>query len=144
MPQWVRAALEDYLRRLGPSLKLSISEIEAGTRAGGDTHRAMETEAKRLLAALRPEDHVVVLDERGTELTTRELAAWLGERMHEGVDLAILIGGPDGFAPQVLARAAFKWSLSRLTLPHALARVVLVEQLYRAQCVLANHPYHRD
>jgi len=77
-------------------------------------------------------------------MTTRELAAWLGARMQEGRDLAFLIGGPDGFAPEVLARSDFKWALSRLTFPHALVRVVLAEQLYRAHGVLTNHPYHRE
>jgi 23S rRNA (pseudouridine1915-N3)-methyltransferase len=96
------------------------------------------------LAALRKDDYVVALDERGAEMTTRELAAWLGSRMQGGRDLAFLVGGPDGFVPEVLARSDLKWSLSRLTFPHALVRVVLAEQLYRAHGVLANHPYHRD
>jgi len=104
----------------------------------------METEGQRLLAAVRRDDFVIALDERGEQMTTRELAAWLGGRMQEGRDLAFLIGGPDGFAPAVLERANFRWSLSRLTLPHALVRVVLTEQLYRAHGVLTNHPYHRD
>ena len=75
---------------------------------------------------------------------TRELAAWLSTRMQEGQDLAFLIGGPDGLAPEVLARSKLSLALSRLTLPHALARVLLIEQLYRAHSILANHPYHRD
>ena len=104
----------------------------------------METEAVRLLGAIRKDDYVVTLDERGAEMTTRELSVWLGTRMREGRDLAFLIGGPDGFAPEVLARGDLRWSLSRLTFPHALVRVVLAEQLYRAHGVLANHPYHRD
>jgi 23S rRNA (pseudouridine1915-N3)-methyltransferase len=104
----------------------------------------MVAEAQRLLGALRKDEYVVALDERGTELTTRGLATWLAERMQDGRDLAFLVGGPDGFAPEVLGRSDFKWSLSRLTFPHALVRVVLAEQLYRAHGVLANHPYHRD
>src|SRR6266403_978001 len=80
---------------------------------------------------------------RGSEMTTREVAAWLGARMQEGRDVALLIGGPDGLAPEVLARSDFKWSLSRLTFPHALVRVLVAEQLYRAHGVLTNHPYHR-
>jgi 23S rRNA (pseudouridine1915-N3)-methyltransferase len=104
----------------------------------------MEAEGQKLLAALRKDDYVVALDERGSEMTTRELAAWLGNRMQSGRDLAFLVGGPDGFVPEVLARSDLKWSLSRLTFPHALVRVVLAEQLYRAHGVLANHPYHRD
>ena len=145
MPKWVREAYEDYITRLGSGLKISLVEIESGARsAGRPPAKAMEAEGQKLLAALRKEDYVVALDERGAEMTTRELAAWLKTRMREGRDLAFLIGGPDGFVPEVLARSDFKWSLSRLTFPHALVRVVLAEQLYRAHGVLANHPYHRD
>ena len=145
MPKWVREAYEDYITRLGSGLKVSLVELEPGQRsAGRPPQKAMEAEAQKLLGALRKDDYVVVLDERGAEMTTRELAAWLKTRMQEGRDVAFLVGGPDGFAPEVVARSDFKWSLSRLTFPHALVRVVLAEQLYRAHGVLANHPYHRD
>jgi 23S rRNA (pseudouridine1915-N3)-methyltransferase len=97
-----------------------------------------------VLAALRDRERVVLLDETGKTLATRELAARLGVLAGESPDLALLIGGPDGHAPAVRARAAESWSLSRLTLPHGLARVLLAEQLYRAQTVLLGHPYHRD
>ena len=86
----------------------------------------------------------MALDERGTQMSTRELADWLGGRMQEGRDLAFLIGGPDGFAAEVAARSDMTLSLSRLTLPHALARVVLAEQLYRAMTIFTHHPYHRE
>jgi 23S rRNA (pseudouridine1915-N3)-methyltransferase len=145
MPKWVREAYEDYITRLSSGLKVSLIEIEPGVRsAGRPPQKAMEAEAQKLLAAVRKEEYVVTLDERGAEMTTRELAAWLKARMQDGRDLAFLVGGPDGFAPEVLARSDFKWSLSRLTFPHALVRVVLAEQLYRAHGVLTNHPYHRD
>jgi 23S rRNA (pseudouridine1915-N3)-methyltransferase len=145
MPKWVREAYEDYITRLGSALKISLVEIEPGPRsAGRPPQKAMESEAQKLLAAVRKDEYVVALDERGAEMTTRELAAWLKNRMQEGRDLAFLIGGPDGFAPEVLGRSDLKWSLSRLTFPHALVRVVLAEQLYRAHGVLVNHPYHRD
>jgi 23S rRNA (pseudouridine1915-N3)-methyltransferase len=145
MPKWVREAYEDYITRLGPGLKITLTEIEPGARsAGRPPQRAMETEGQRLLAAVRKDDYVVALDERGSEMSTRELAAWLGNRMQDGRDLAFLVGGPDGFVPEVLSRSDFKWSLSRLTFPHALVRVVLAEQLYRAHGVLTNHPYHRE
>ena len=145
MPKWVREAYEDYITRLGSGLKVSLVEIEPGQRsAGRPPQKAMEAEAQKLLGAVRKDEYVVVLDERGAEMTTRELAAWLKTRMQEGRDVAFLVGGPDGFAPEVVARSDFKWSLSRLTFPHALVRVVLAEQLYRAHGVLANHPYHRD
>ena len=145
MPKWVREPVDDYLERLGPGLKVALTEIEPGARsAGGSPARAVETEGRRILAALRPSEFVVALDERGSEMSTRELATWLAGRLREGTDLAFLIGGPDGLAAAVLQRCAFKWSLSRLTFPHALVRLLLVEQLYRAHGVLANHPYHRD
>jgi 23S rRNA (pseudouridine1915-N3)-methyltransferase len=145
MPKWVREAYDDYITRLNPGLKISLTEIEPGARAAGRSpQKAIETEAERILSAVRKDEYVVALDEHGTEMTTRELASWLATRMRDGSDLAFVIGGPDGFAPDVLGRSDFKWSLSRLTFPHALVRVVLAEQLYRAHGVLANHPYHRD
>ena len=145
MPKWVREAYEDYITRLGSGLKVSLVEIEPGPRsAARPPQKAMAVEAQKLLGALRKDDFVVALDEHGTELTTRELASWLKARMQDGRDLAFLVGGPDGFSSEVLARSDFKWSLSRLTFPHALVRVVLAEQLYRAHGVLTNHPYHRE
>ena len=103
-PAWVREAYADYSRRLGSRLKLALVEIEPGPRSAGQSARkAIEAEARKLLAALRPEDWVVALDERGTQLSTRELADWLAGRMREGRDLAFLIGGPDGLAQEVRA-----------------------------------------
>ena len=144
MPSWVRNACDEYLTRLRGSLPIALTEIEPASRRAGGAPQAVAREGERLLAALLPADHVIALDERGRELTTRELSAWLGSRMQRGEDLAFLIGGPDGLAPEVLARSNYTLALSRLTLPHALARVLLTEQLYRAHCILANHPYHRD
>jgi 23S rRNA (pseudouridine1915-N3)-methyltransferase len=143
-PAWVRTATAEYLQRLAP-LSAALTEIAPGARsAGGTARKAVGVEGQRLLGAVKADEHVTALDERGKELSTRELAAWLGKRMHDGRDLAFLIGGPDGLAPEVLARSDFTWSLSRLTLPHALVRVLLAEQLYRAHSILGNHPYHRD
>ncbi len=144
MPGWVREAVDDYLKRLSASLRVSIIEIEAGNRTGGNARRAIAVEGERLLAAIRKDEYVVALDERGTQMTTRQLATWLDGHMREARDVALLIGGPDGFAPEVLARANYKWALSKLTFPHALVRVVLAEQLYRAHSLLNNHPYHRE
>ena len=144
-PAWVREAYADYTRRLGSRLKLALVEIEPGPRSAGQSPRkAIETEARKLMTALRPDEWVVSLDEHGTQMSTRELADWLDRRMREGRDLAFLIGGPDGFAAEVLARSDVSLALSRLTLPHALARVVLAEQLYRAVSILTHHPYHRE
>ena len=144
MPEWVRTACGEYLARL-KSLPVSLTELEPGARsAAADPARARAEEGRRLLAALRPGEFVTALDERGSAPTTRELAAWLQRRMQEGADLALLIGGADGLDAEVMARADHRLSLSRLTLPHALARLLLLEQLYRAHSILANHPYHRD
>ena len=145
MPAWVREAYQEYIKRLGAELRVHLSEIEPGPRSPGrPTGKAVAVEAQRLLAALHADDYVVALHERGAEMSTRELAAFLRARVREGRDLAFLIGGPDGLASEVLARSDLKWSLSRLTFPHALVRVILAEQLYRAHAVLSNHPYHRD
>ena len=144
MPVWVRSACEDYLRRLRPTLAVAFTEIESAKRRGRDAAAAIAAEGRQLLGALASGEHVVALDERGRELTTRELAGWLGRRLQQGEDLAFVIGGPDGLAPEVLARSDFTLALSRLTLPHALARVLLAEQLYRAHSILTGHPYHRD
>jgi 23S rRNA (pseudouridine1915-N3)-methyltransferase len=145
MPKWVREGYDEYVTRLGSGLKLSLTEIEPGVRSASRApQKAIEAESQKLLAAIREHDYVIALDERGAEMSTRELAAWLRARMQDGRDLAFLVGGPDGFAPEVLARSEYRWSLSRLTFPHALVRVVVAEQLYRAYTVLTNHPYHRD
>jgi len=145
MPPWVREGYEDYARRLGARLPVTLLELAAGKRsAGGDDARAFAVEGKRLLASLKRHDYVVALADRGRERSTAELAAWLKERERDGRTLAFLVGGPDGFAPEVRERAQETWSLSRLTLPHALVRVVFIEQLYRAVTLLDGHPYHRE
>lgn len=145
MPRWVDELCADYIRRLGSKLTVSLIQIAAGPRRGARANaQAIAIEGRRLLAQLHARDYVVALDERGRELSTRELAAWLGERMQAGRDTVFALGGPDGLAAPVLERSDFTWSLSRLTLPHALARVILAEQLYRAHTLLSGHPYHRD
>ncbi len=145
MPAWVGEGFSGYARRLSGTLKMELREVAAGSRGGAQTvSKARGIERDRLLAELHKGELVVALDERGRELSTRELADWLATRMGEGRDIAFLVGGPDGLDEKVLERSDFRWSLSRLTLPHALARVVLAEQLYRAHTVLSGHPYHRD
>lgn len=136
-PAWVSAGCEDYLKRLKPVLRTDLVEIAPGTRGRDD-------QGERLLAAIRRDEFVVALDERGKSFSSKELSSWLGTRMNEGIDLVFVIGGADGHAEGVRARADLVWSLSPLTFPHALARVVLVEQLYRAVSLLRNHPYHRE
>lgn len=144
MPGWISEGFTDYTRRLKPRLPIELVEIPAGKRGSGDVSRAMAEEGRRLLSAIRPGDHVVALDERGRMRTSLELSRWLGERLMAGNDLSFLIGGADGFAPEVLARVQERWSLSPLTLPHALVRVLFAEQIYRAVTLLDGHPYHRE
>jgi 23S rRNA (pseudouridine1915-N3)-methyltransferase len=146
MPRWVDEAIEDYSRRLRGSWKLEFNALAPASRteAGGAPARAKAAEARRILALLDAGDIVVPLDERGQQFSTLELAAWLEARRAEGEDLVFVIGGPDGLDDRVLARGRWTWSLSRLTLPHGLARVLLAEQLYRAATLSAGHPYHRS
>jgi 23S rRNA (pseudouridine1915-N3)-methyltransferase len=145
MPAWVDAGVDDYARRLRTHWKFELLEIAAGKRSASQpAERAIAAEGERVLAALRPGEQAIALDERGVAMTTRELASRLAAGERDGRDLALLIGGPDGHAPAVRQRATEAWSLSKLTLPHGLARVLLAEQLYRAQSLLLNHPYHRD
>jgi len=144
MPGWITAGFTEYTTRLRPRLPVELVEIPAAKRGSGDLARALAEEGRRLLAATRPQDHVVVLDEHGKARTSLEFSRWLGARLQTGSDLVFLAGGADGFAPEVLARANERWSLSSLTLPHALVRVVFAEQLYRGVTLLDGHPYHRE
>ena len=145
MPAWVDAAVEDYERRLRGSWKFELEVLPPASRreAGGAAPAAVAHEGKRILARLSARDLVVPLHEHGEQLSTLELAHWLEQQRANAQDLAFIIGGADGLAEEVLAKGSRLWSLSRLTLPHALVRVVLAEQLYRASTVLAGHPYHR-
>jgi 23S rRNA (pseudouridine1915-N3)-methyltransferase len=142
MPAWVVEACNDYLKRFPTALRPSFVELPPGHR--GDVARAIADEEKRLLAEVGPASYVVMLDERGKALTSVQLSSWLGERRQDGRDVVLLIGGPDGFGAAVRARANLTWSLSPLTFPHAIARLLVIEQLYRAHALLANHPYHRE
>lgn len=143
MPGWVDTAFDDYAKRLRGSMPLTLHELATARRSDGDATRAVADEGRRILTQLQPRDHAVALDERGSQMSTDELARWLETRRASGQDLAFVVGGPDGLAPEVLARCAQRWSLSKLTLPHGLVRVLLAETLYRAASVLAGHPYHR-
>ena len=143
-PGWVAEGFAEYQKRLSHWLPLELIEVEPGLRGKGrDTVRAMSEEGARVLAALPRNPHVVALDGRGRLHSSEQLAQRLEHWRGQGRDLAFLIGGPEGHAPDVLARAGEQWSLGPLTLPHMLVRLVLAEQLYRAAALLANHPYHR-
>jgi len=144
LPDWVNQGFREYQKRLRAPLKLDLTEIPVATRrAGENPQRAMMREGESMLAALGREDYVVALEVSGKAMSTEQVSAWLAERLRNARPLALLIGGPDGLAQDCRARAQYSWSLSPLTLPHALVRVVLAEQLYRAMSVLAGHPYHR-
>lgn len=143
MPDWVDAGFADYAGRLRGDYRLEIVEIPLGQRGRGDPAKAIATEGSRMLAAAGDRACLVALQVGGRALSTEQLARWLEERSRDGQPIAFCIGGPDGLAPEVDARARLRWSLSALTLPHGLARVVVAEALYRAVSVLKGLPYHR-
>ena len=145
VPAWAQTAWDDYAKRFPPELKLELKAIKTEPRAGGKTAaQLMAAERQRIEAAIPKGTHIVVLDERGTALTTQALASRLGDWQGLGGDVALVIGGPDGLDPELRRSAQERIRLSDLTLPHAMVRVLLVEQLYRAWSVNAGHPYHRE
>ena len=143
MPPWVDAGVADYAGRLRGAYRLELVEIKLGRRRSGDVSRAIGAEGERMLAAAGPRAAIVALQVGGRALSTEQLARWLEERARLGEPLAFCIGGPDGLAPAVDRKACLRWSLSPLTLPHGLARVVVAEALYRAVSVIKGLPYHR-
>ena len=145
MPDWAQTAWDDYAKRFPPELRLELKAIKTEPRSGGKTtEQIMTAERQRIEAAIPSGTHVVALDERGSALTTAALAAKLSQWQGQGGDVALLIGGPDGLHPALRQAAHERIRLSDLTLPHAMVRVLLVEQLYRAWSINAGHPYHRD
>ncbi len=144
MPGWVETAYAEYAARLPHECRLELTEIAPAQRGkNADIERAKQSEGERILKALPRDSHVIALDEHGQQLGSVDWSAALKDWMQSGRDTSLLVGGPDGHAREVLARADRRWSLSRLTLPHALVRVLVAEQLFRAWSLLANHPYHR-
>lgn len=143
-PHWVAEGYAEYEKRLSHWLPLELVEIAPGQRGKHrDAARAIHDEGARVVAALPKSGHVVVLDGRGRQYSSEQLAQRLEHWRGQGRDLAFLVGGPEGHAAEVLAQADEQWSLGPLTLPHMLVRLVVAEQLYRAAALLANHPYHR-
>ncbi|MET0090337.1 MAG: 23S rRNA (pseudouridine(1915)-N(3))-methyltransferase RlmH [Candidatus Thiodiazotropha sp.] len=144
MPRWVVEGYEEYARRLVGECRLRLVEIPPGQRGRkADLKRVTQDEGERMLKAIPKGCRVVALDVPGRAWSTEQLAEQLKGWLAGGQDLALLVGGPEGLSAECLARADMSWSLSPLTMPHPLVRVVVSEQLYRAWSLLRNHPYHR-
>jgi 23S rRNA (pseudouridine1915-N3)-methyltransferase len=143
LPSWMNEGVQEYANRLKGEYKMELVEIPLGSRSSGDTARAVAKEGERMLAALHGNPYVVALQVSGKALSTEQLTKFLATRSHDGRDVAFCIGGPEGLAAPVDARAELRWSLSPLTLPHGLARLVAAEALYRAVSVIKGLPYHR-
>ena len=144
MPSWVETACIEYTKRMPRELSVEIIDIKPEKRAAGNsTENIQLIEAKRILEAIG-KNYCIALDERGSEVTTLQLADKLKDWQLSGRDVALIIGGADGLHSTVKQKADWLWGLSKLTLPHAMVRVILAEQLYRAHSVINNHPYHRE
>ncbi|HEX9802249.1 MAG TPA: 23S rRNA (pseudouridine(1915)-N(3))-methyltransferase RlmH [Gammaproteobacteria bacterium] len=144
MPAWVEQGYQEYAKRLPPECALALHEIPAGKRGkNADIARLTRQEGEKMAAAIPKGARVVALEVGGRAWSTEQLSARLDSWMGEGRDVALLVGGPEGLEPGLSAAADERWSLSPLTLPHPLVRIVLAEQLYRAWSILKGHPYHR-
>ncbi len=144
MPSWVDEGVAEYRKRLPPELQLDIRDLPLAKRGKNtDIRRAISQEGEAMLAAIPKGDRIIALDVKGKSLSTEGLATALRGWQMDGDNISLLIGGPDGLSAECLAAAQQKWSLSAMTLPHPLVRVLFAEQIYRAWTILANHPYHR-
>jgi len=144
MPHWVEEGFKEYAKRFTPACTLELIEIPAEKRTkNSDIKRLIEREGEKLLSAIKPAHCVIALEVTGKSWSTPMLAEQLKKWQLNGRNIDILIGGPDGLSPLVSKKAELKWSLSPLTLPHPLVRILVAEQLYRAFSILQNHPYHR-
>ena len=144
MPAWVEAGFAEYAQRLPRELRLELVEIPVEARGkNADIARLREVEGEKMLRAASSGVRIVAFDERGETLDTVGWSKAIPQWMQDGRDVALLVGGPDGLSPTCLAAASARWSLSKLTFPHPLVRVLIAEQLYRAWSVTQNHPYHR-
>ncbi len=144
MPRWVTEAYTEYVKRLPPEFSMRLVEIPAYKRTiKADIKRLILKEGEQVCAAIPRDDYIIALTERGRLWNTQELAVQLSMWRQMRQNLSLLIGGPEGLAQECLDKAHFQWSLSPLTWPHPLVRVMIAEQIYRAWTVIANHPYHR-
>ncbi|WP_017444589.1 23S rRNA (pseudouridine(1915)-N(3))-methyltransferase RlmH [Gayadomonas joobiniege] len=145
MPSWVSQGFNEYQRRFPRDCALELVEIAAGKRGkNADIKRILEKEGSQMLAAVNKGNRIVTLEVTGKPWSTEQLAEQLQSWQFDGRDVSLLVGGPEGLAPECIAQAEQKWSLSNLTLPHPMVRVILAESLYRAWSVTQNHPYHRE
>ena len=144
VPDWAQTAWDDYAKRFPHELKIELKAIKTEPRGSKTVEQLMAAERKRIEEAIPRGTRIVALDERGTSLRTTALAERLTEWQLGGGDVALVIGGPDGLDPEFRKNAHERIRLSDLTLPHAMVRVLLIEQLYRAWSINANHPYHRE
>ena len=144
VPDWAQTAWDDYAKRFPPELKVELKAVTPEPRGSKTLPNLYAAERQRIEAAIPRCARVVAMDERGSTYTTQALAQQLTQWQGMGDDVAFVIGGPDGLCPEFRAAAAARIRLSDMTLPHAMARVLLVEQLYRAWSILTNHPYHRE
>ena len=145
MPAWVQEGIAEYSKRMQGELDFSLHEIPMAKRGkNGNIEQYRQKEGDALLAAIPPNDLVVALDVLGKSFSTEKLAEKIIEYRRQGQNLSLLIGGPDGLSAECLARATERWSLSSLTFPHPLVRVVITEQFYRAISIIKGHPYHRS
>lgn len=144
MPDWVEAGYAEYAKRMPRDVVVEMVELPLSVRSKNtDIQKAMEKEGEAILAAIAKGEQVIVLDVKGKAWSTEQLAENLAAWKMSGDNFCLLIGGPDGLSPAILQMASIKWSLSPLTLPHPLVRILLIEQLYRACSILQNHPYHK-
>lgn len=142
MPSWIEQGYQEYAKRLPMDFKLNLIEITTGKRL--DVARAVQQEGELMLAAIPKNSYPIALDVTGEQWDTYQLAEKLRSWHDQGQDISLLIGGPEGLAESCVAKAQKKWSLSLLTFPHTLIRIMLAEQLYRAYSIITNHPYHRN
>ncbi len=145
MPAWVTQGVDEYSKRMPRELRVQWKELPLARR--GKDAKASQLRAKegeQILKAIPEGDRVIALDVQGKSLSTEQLAKQIGDWQMSGDNYSLLIGGPDGLSPECLQRAERRWSLSDLTLPHPLVRILLAEQLYRAWTITVNHPYHRE
>jgi 23S rRNA (pseudouridine1915-N3)-methyltransferase len=144
VPDWAQAAWDEYAKRFPPELRLELRAVKTEARSSKSLEAIYAAERQRIEAAIPKGARVVALDERGTALTTQALAQKVKDWQGGGSDVALVIGGPDGLDPEFRRAAHERIRLSDLTLPHAMVRVLLAEQLYRAWSINAGHPYHRE